>query len=74
MDEGMNSYYDKKYSQAIYPNQNPLAGFNSSFLLNRIPEDFEEILLSAIIKQRMTNPFKLHRRISQTSIIIWWLI
>ena len=53
MDEGMNSYYDKRY-QSTYNKlkKKELPGF----INKRIPEDFESIMMATVCKAKMDQP------------------
>lgn len=54
MDEGMNTYYDKRYQQQKYTNSslNDLP----SFLKKRIPEDFEALMLKTVCLSKTDQP------------------
>ena len=53
MDEGMNSYYDKRYEQLYYPEN-----YNNSsrFLKNRIPKDAEDLITETVCKIKSDQP------------------
>ena len=49
MDEGMNSYYDKRYNEWKY-------GTTKQPMVGKIPENVEEIFLDAYAKQKLDQP------------------
>ncbi len=53
MDEGMNSYYDKRYEQMFYTEVKNNA---SRFLTNRIPKDIDNIITEAVCKIKSDQP------------------
>jgi hypothetical protein len=53
MDEGMNSYYDKRYEQLYYPEVKNNAG---RFLTNRIPKNIENTITEAVCKIKSDQP------------------
>ncbi len=49
MDEGMNTYYDNRYSMQYYGNTNiDILQSSPGFLKNRMPEDIQQIMLQAV--------------------------
>ena len=52
MDEGMNTYYDKKY-EAIYIKKEKV---KQTFFTKRMPDNLEEIFLETVIKERKDQP------------------
>ncbi|MBL0144535.1 MAG: M1 family metallopeptidase [Chitinophagaceae bacterium] len=59
MDEGMNSYYDNKYSTEVYGN-NELNIFNSKskFVQKRLPADIQNTLLQTVIATKNDQPIE----------------
>jgi hypothetical protein len=49
MDEGMNSYYDKKYASAKYGQSPDMLSTESSFVNKREPDDMLAVLLASVI-------------------------
>jgi len=58
MDEGMNSYYDKKYSETFYREQPGLINGKSAFIQKRIPDDFELPLLNTLTRYKKDQPIE----------------
>lgn len=59
MDEGMNSYYDEKYSQLTYGKTEPdFLPAKSKFIESRIPESIENTLLQTVIKLKQDQPIE----------------
>ena len=57
MDEGMNSYYDKRYLQQYYGKSEPdLSSAHSKFLQDRMPESLSELLLESAIAAKEDQP------------------
>lgn len=57
MDEGMNSYYDKRYALQQYGKTGvDFLGSESSFLRKREPNDIQETLLSTIVSLKKDQP------------------
>ncbi len=57
MDEGLNSYYDKKYNKEVYGK----TGFDflnakSKFLQKRMPDDFAHLVLQILIASKKDQP------------------
>lgn len=55
MDEGMNTYYDKRFEQSSSadPETDRKSG---NFFTNRIPDDMEGLILSVLTEERMDQP------------------
>jgi len=53
MDEGMNSYYDKRYAQLYYPEKN---NNTTQFLNNRIPKDLDNLITETVCKIKSDQP------------------
>jgi hypothetical protein len=59
MDEGMNSYYDQRYSMQQYGNTSPdLLSLNAPFLKKREPADIQETLLQTIAGIKKDQPIE----------------
>jgi hypothetical protein len=57
MDEGMNSYYDKRYMVQQYGNTMLEPGKKrADFFYNRLPEDFEDVLLESLTATKKDQP------------------
>jgi Peptidase family M1 domain len=57
MDEGMNSYYDKRYkNEYLVSNSNRNVGVNSKFLMGLIPSDIEHSVLLTAAKLKKDQP------------------
>ena len=52
LDEGMNSFYDKRYD-SIYTNKNKA---KSTFFTKRMPNDLDNVFLQSMIKFRLDQP------------------
>ncbi|MEJ7626075.1 MAG: M1 family metallopeptidase [Ferruginibacter sp.] len=57
MDEGMNSYYDKRYGLQQYSNT-PVLNEENKFFGKRIPTDLEAVLLRAVVKEKKDQPIE----------------
>jgi hypothetical protein len=57
MDEGMNSYYDRRYQETYYPSE-PLSyfGFKNSFLQKREPLHPEDMVLATQVVRHLDQP------------------
>lgn len=53
MDEGINTYYDKRYEAAKYPD---FATSNSRFVSNKLPDDLNRFYLDVIAAQKKDQP------------------
>lgn len=59
MDEGMNTFYDNRYSLQQYGNTNlDIIQSNSSFIKNRMPDDIQQILLQTVIQTKKDQPIE----------------
>ncbi|MEO6489847.1 MAG: M1 family metallopeptidase [Ferruginibacter sp.] len=59
MDEGMNSYYDKKYLLKQYGNEESgIIASKNNFLRNRMPSDPENILLETLTSIKKDQPIE----------------
>ncbi len=59
MDEGMNTYYDNRYSLQQYGNTNiDLVQTGSSFINKRMPEDIQHTLLETVIGVKKDQPIE----------------
>ena len=56
MDEGMNTYYDNRYTLQQYGNTGIDLPFRSRFKKNRMPVDIEQTLLQTLIKIKKDQP------------------
>jgi len=58
MDEGMNSYYDRRYASEIIPKNEPSGQWweKIPFLRKRIPDDFEALLFRAAATEKKDQP------------------
>jgi len=55
MDEGVNTYYDKRYEQQYY-GAAPHAQANNAWLIRKIPADLDRLFIDAAVKQRLDQP------------------
>ncbi len=55
MDEGLNSYYDRRFKQDAYPGPGKEGG---RFLQSRLPDDWEELGMNSIIAMRTDQPIE----------------
>ena len=59
MDEGMNTYYDNRYSLQQYGNTNlDIIKARSSFIKNRLPDDLQHTLLKTAIDIKKDQPIE----------------
>ena len=59
MDEGMNSYYDRKYNALQYKDSTAdYLDVNSSFIRKRLPADFEDVLLGTMTRLKKDQPIE----------------
>ncbi len=59
MDEGMNTYYDNRYSMQQYGNTNIEIGrTKSAFINNRLPDDIQHIVLQTITGIKKDQPIE----------------
>jgi hypothetical protein len=58
MDEGMNTYYDNRYSLQQYGSTNAGMNSNSSFIKNRMPDNLMETLLESVTKIKRDQPIE----------------
>ncbi len=59
MDEGMNTFYDNRYSQLYYGNTNiDLVQTKSSFINNRMPDDIQNTLLKTVTAVKKDQPIE----------------
>ena len=58
MDEGMNSYYDKKYILKQYGKETPALKTKNAFFEKRLPDDIENVLLSSLIHIKKDQPIE----------------
>ncbi len=59
MDEGMNTYYDNRYSLQQYGNTNiDILQVKSPFINNRMPEDIQHTLLQTVIGIKKDQPIE----------------
>ncbi len=59
MDEGMNTYYDNRYSLQQYGNTNlDILPSKRKFINNRLPEDIQQTLLQTIIGVKKDQPIE----------------
>lgn len=59
MDEGMNTYYDNRYSQQQYGNTNmDIIKTRSSFINKRMPDDIQHTLLQTVIGIKKDQPIE----------------
>lgn len=59
MDEGMNTYYDNRYSLQQYGNTNlDIIPSKSKFINNRLPDDIQQTLLQTIIGIKKDQPIE----------------
>ena len=56
MDEGMNSYYDRRYAEQTAVGLIDYMDVKSSFLKKRMPEDAEDLLLRTLIAEKKDQP------------------
>jgi hypothetical protein len=56
LDEGLNSYYDQRYLDLKYGNQNSLQQKTKGFMDKRIPEDQEALLLESVCRAKKDQP------------------
>ena len=57
MDEGMNSYYDRRYNLQQYKTESPdLVSTGSAFINNRLPADLENLLLQTMTAIKKDQP------------------
>ena len=54
MDEGMNTYYDNRYTDSFYSAEKEKS--SKGFIAKRIPEDFDNNLLQSLIKNKKDQP------------------
>ena len=54
MDEGMNTYYDNRYTDSFYYAENTES--KKGFIAKRIPEDFDKNILQSLIKNKKDQP------------------
>lgn len=60
MDEGMNTYYDRRYQQEVYGNASAFATDKMpAFIRNRYPEDLESMAMQTVAKAERDQPFNL---------------
>ncbi len=61
MDEGMNSYYDQRYSKQYYGRFSPdMIDMNASFLKKRAPADIQQTVLETISRIKKDQPINTH--------------
>ena len=53
MDEGINTYYDARYNEWKYGKERKVTNTGR---INKIPDNFEELLISAYAKQKLDQP------------------
>jgi len=59
MDEGMNTYYDNRYSLQQYGNTNlEIIETKSAFIKNRLPDDIQHTLLQTVIDVKKDQPIE----------------
>jgi Peptidase family M1 domain len=59
MDEGMNTYYDNRYSLQQYGNTNlEIIETKSAFIKNRLPDDIQQTLLQTVIGVKKDQPIE----------------
>ena len=59
MDEGMNTYYDNRYSQQQYGTPNlDIIQTKSKFINNRLPDDIQHMLLQTVIGVKKDQPIE----------------
>ncbi|RYY70365.1 MAG: M1 family peptidase [Chitinophagaceae bacterium] len=58
MDEGMNSYYDKRYAIEQYNNINLNVTGTAAFLRKREPEDIQQTILASVIAVKKDQPIE----------------
>lgn len=58
MDEGMNSYYDRKYILKQYGREGIRLNVKNEFLDKRIPDDIEDVMLRSLIKVKKDQPIE----------------
>ena len=59
MDEGMNTYYDNRYSQLQYGNANiDFVKTKSGFINKRMPDNIEQTLLQSVIAVKKDQPIE----------------
>ena len=59
MDEGMNTYYDNRYSQQRYGNANiDFVKTKSGFINKRMPDNIEQTLLQSVIAVKKDQPIE----------------
>jgi len=54
MDEGLNTYYDKRYEEWKYGTHNP--GFRNGWFKNKLPSDWNKLFLDILEKEKMDQP------------------
>ncbi len=52
MDEGMNTYYDNRYTALFYPEKD----YQTKFIRKRMPDDMESLLLDQLYKNKKDQP------------------
>lgn len=58
MDEGMNSYYDRKYNLQQYGREGIRLDTKNAFLDKRIPDDIEDAVLRSLINVKKDQPIE----------------
>lgn len=58
MDEGMNTYYDKRYNELFYPNGTIISTNTPGFISKKIPSQPETIALESIIAVKKDQPIE----------------
>ncbi len=56
MDEGINTYYDKRYEDSFYRKE--FSPLNISFIENRIPEHINDLLLQSLYRTHTDQPIE----------------
>ncbi len=56
MDEGMNSYYDKRYQHQFYDTAYNFLKSKNNFINSRIPDDFENAALEHLFRTKQDQP------------------
>jgi hypothetical protein len=58
MDEGMNSFYDRKYSKQQYGKEGISLDIQNKFLVKRMPDDVEDLALRSVISVKKDQPIE----------------
>jgi peptidase M1-like protein len=56
MDEGINTYYDNRYEALYYPPAPPPQPANKNWIMRKMPENIDRLLIDNLAKQRLDQP------------------